>query len=140
MDTEFETKCNFFCSLTRQHDPALSFDEIWREIHTAKFSTDSFIRMFNTVLAFCHRRRLFITEEGYMGLGPEALEVGDRVAILLGGETPFVLRTAFQDYEYHGASSQYQLVGECYVRDMMSGEIIEVWKSGQLVSEDIVLV
>jgi len=37
-------------------------------------------------------RRLFVTEKGRLGLGPENLQQGEIVAILLGGQVPFILR------------------------------------------------
>jgi hypothetical protein len=85
-------------------------------------------------------RRMFITEAGHLGLGPGALNVGDSVAVLLGGMTPFVLRGVLHTNEKDSASNRYQLVGECYTHGMMNGEIIGRWKAGQFVAEDIVLV
>ncbi|KAF5676678.1 WW [Fusarium circinatum] len=40
----------------------------------------------------CAHRSLFITYRGYMGLAPWNAQIGDKVAILHGGETPFILR------------------------------------------------
>jgi hypothetical protein len=37
-------------------------------------------------------RRFFTTEKSYMGLGPSALQCGDIVSVLFGGEVPYVLR------------------------------------------------
>lgn len=38
--------------------------------------------------------RFFITKQGFMGVGPPALGVGDRICVLFRGSTPFVLRLA----------------------------------------------
>jgi hypothetical protein len=51
-----------------------------------------------------------------MGLGPEHMEVGDIVVVLLGGPTPYVLRPVV------GSQSQYKFVGECYVFGLMDCE------------------
>ena len=55
------------------------------------------------------------TERGYYVLGPAALEVGDKVCVLLGGKVPFCLRPI---------GRSYLLVGECYVHGLMKGEAI----------------
>ncbi|KAF7592422.1 hypothetical protein BBP40_000270 [Aspergillus hancockii] len=64
----------------------------------------------------CSGRRLFITDAGMLGLGPAAMEPGDRLCILFGASTPFILRR-------HGQS--WQLIGECYVKCLMSGEFVK---------------
>jgi len=48
-------------------------------------------------------RRLIITKKGYIGMGPQGARIGDTVAVLQGGVTPFILRK----YNY-----MYRLVGE----------------------------
>jgi hypothetical protein len=64
-------------------------------------------------------RRLFATDKGYIGLAPAGTQVGDRVCILLGGHTPFLLRPSEQ------YSGRYRLVGECYVHGIMHGEALQ---------------
>ena len=58
-------------------------------------------------------RRLFVTEKGHLGLGPENLQHGDIVAILLGGQVPFILR---------GQAQECILIGECYAHGYLNGE------------------
>jgi len=70
-----------------------------------------------------HERRLFFTRDlAYIGLGPKILEKDDVICVLFGGATPFILRPS---------GSNYRLVGECYVFELMVGEAIEGWKSGK---------
>ena len=59
-------------------------------------------------------RRLFGTKEGRMGMGTCAAEVGDRIFILRGCNTPLILREC---------NSGWALVGECYVHGVMYGEV-----------------
>jgi len=66
------------------------------------------------VAAVCQFRRLIITKKGYIGLGPFSSKPGDRVCILIGGKTPFVLRKA--------ENGHHRLVGDAYVHGLMSGE------------------
>ncbi|OLN96739.1 Heterokaryon incompatibility protein 6, OR allele 4 [Colletotrichum chlorophyti] len=62
------------------------------------------------------RRAAFSTEDGWIGLGPDTMRKGDVIAILSGGDVPFVLRPT-QD--------GHTLVGECYVEGIMYGEILK---------------
>ena len=70
-------------------------------------------------------RRLFTTEEGYVGLASEAAKPQDQVCILLGCETPMFLRST--------ENGQYQVVGEGYVQGVMDAEALlgpypEYWR------------
>jgi hypothetical protein len=75
------------------------------------------------VISKCKYRRFFITEKGYLGLGPGYMELGDQVTILFGGETPFILRK-FEDH--------FKLIGESYIHGIMEGEVIQLWEAGEL--------
>lgn len=57
---------------------------------------------------------LFFTREGYMGLGPLDLKVGDSVCLLFGGLTPYILRDI--------GEGCHQFIGEAYVHGIMHGE------------------
>ncbi len=63
-------------------------------------------------------RRIFRTKRGFMGLGPNAAEIGDKVCVLLGGQVLYVLREGYE-------SSNFKFVGECYVHGMMDGQACE---------------
>ncbi|CAG7561909.1 unnamed protein product, partial [Fusarium equiseti] len=70
-----------------------------------------------------HERRLFFSRDlAYIGLGPKMLQKNDVICVLFGGATPFILRPS---------GSNYRLVGECYVFELMTGEAIQDWKSGK---------
>ncbi|KAN0120202.1 Heterokaryon incompatibility protein (HET) domain containing protein [Hyaloscypha variabilis] len=77
----------------------------------------------DTVMHKCMYRRFFITEKGYLGLGPGHMEVGDQVTVLFGGNTPFILRK-FEDH--------FKLTGESYIHGIMEGEVILLWEAGEL--------
>jgi len=62
--------------------------------------------------------RCFITNRGYIGVGPAAMEEDDKVVIFDGSTVPSVLRW---DCSRNGAR-MYKLVGECYVHGLMQGE------------------
>jgi len=69
-------------------------------------------------------RRLFLTQEGYFGCGPQALAVDDEVWILGGADTPMVLRKL--------PSGGYRLIGETYVHGVMHGEAVASVTQAQL--------
>ena len=61
-------------------------------------------------------RHLFTTEEGYIGVAPEAVKIGDQVCVILGCESPLLLRLQ--------ENGMYVVIGECYIHGLMSGEAL----------------
>jgi hypothetical protein len=61
-------------------------------------------------------RCVFVSEKGYLGLGPKAAQKGDIISVLLGGDLVYILREKGLDAEF---------VGESYVHGLMDGEAIE---------------
>jgi hypothetical protein len=61
-------------------------------------------------------RRMFITQNGLLGLGPRVLATDDVVCFIYGCGVPLVLRPT-QD-------AQYRLVGEAYVHSIMDGQFL----------------
>lgn len=61
------------------------------------------------------KRAFFVTEKGYMGLGPSNMEEGDFLYVLSGGQVPFILRPTT-------LVEGFSLVGESYVHGIMDGE------------------
>ena len=57
--------------------------------------------------------------KGYVGLVPEATIPEDRIAILRGVKTPFIIRDPSADSSYH------RVVGCAYIHGMMNGEALE---------------
>jgi hypothetical protein len=78
----------------------------------------------------CGKRHFCVTERGYMGLVPPDSRPGDEIVIILGVRTPMVLRRV------DNGNRKYALVGECYVHDMMNGEMLNVG----LVAEDYMII
>ncbi|KAH8653956.1 heterokaryon incompatibility protein-domain-containing protein [Tricladium varicosporioides] len=73
----------------------------------------------------------FLTKSGLMGIGPRAMETGDIVAVLYGGQTPYILRPVAADH--------FLFVGACYVEGIMSGEAINMVEGGKLEAESFTL-
>ncbi|KAI0850103.1 heterokaryon incompatibility protein-domain-containing protein [Daldinia vernicosa] len=60
-------------------------------------------------------RKVLISEEGYLVLGPRLTEPGDIVAFLDGGRVPFILRPS--------PDGSFRLVGEAYMFGVMDREV-----------------
>ena len=73
-------------------------------------------RRYAAALQRLMNRRLFITESGHLGLGPSSMMSGDTVAILFGGNVPYILRPL--------ENGQWHFVGECYLDGYMRGEAL----------------
>ena len=59
----------------------------------------------------------FSLSNGMLGLAPNTMEPGDKVFIIIGCETPIILRDAG-----HG---EYRIIGDAYVYGVMDGELVE---------------
>ncbi|KAI0439565.1 heterokaryon incompatibility protein-domain-containing protein [Xylaria telfairii] len=66
-------------------------------------------------------RRPFKSNNGYVGLGPTDLAVGDTIAIPYGSPVPFAFREVKERED-----STYRLVGELFVFGIMDGEFMKV--------------
>ncbi|KAF9875134.1 hypothetical protein CkaCkLH20_07400 [Colletotrichum karsti] len=77
-------------------------------------------------------RRFFVTEQGYLGIGPKDAQEGDFVAILLTAEVPFILRECGED--------KFKVVGETYVSGIMNGEAVDQSINGERDAKRIKLV
>lgn len=70
------------------------------------------------VHSLSYNRRVFLTRDGRLGLGPKMMQPGDEIVALFGGRMPFVLRPRLD---------HHLLVGDCYIRDdnLMWGKMTE---------------
>lgn len=79
-------------------------------------------------LALCvGGRRFCITNKGYMGMVPPLCKPSDLVCIIMGAETPYIIRRSSNDDD-----TSYEIVGECYIHGMMDGEMLETGEVEQL--------
>ena len=68
----------------------------------------------NQLRRLLHNRSLFVTKDGYLGLGPPAMRDTDQVVVIPGFRYPVLLRKLY-------GSNKFQLVGACYVSGIMNG-------------------
>ena len=72
----------------------------------------------------CTNRKFLVTSDGRIGLGPKAMQKGDKVVLLCYGSTPYVLRPL---------ADRCLFLGETYVSGMMHGEVsAEILARGDL--------
>lgn len=94
----------------RKHPPALG---------ALNLTVDNEVRAasqwFWAFMQAANRRRFFVTDTGFIGIGPRQSREDDVVAILYGGMWPFVLRHC---------DGYYQLLGAAYVHGTMNGEAV----------------
>jgi hypothetical protein len=86
----------------------------WDESETLQLPSEG-QEFYNALRRKHGRRRLFVTANRYLGLGPAAMAIGDEVWLLAGSGAAMVLR---------GTESEdvFRLVGAAYVHGIMNGE------------------
>ena len=68
-------------------------------------------------------RKFVVTENARFGFAPERCQTGDLIAILAGGNIPFVLRPA--GVEGSPPKQWYCLIGDSYIHGIMDGEAFD---------------
>lgn len=97
---------------------------------------DSFIEnlsineTYHSIRQMVINQAFFVTQDGYIGLGPPTVLADDAVWVLFGANVPFVLRpqrdTTLQDPDEPRLSSgSYQFVGDAFVCGIMDSEAVE---------------
>jgi hypothetical protein len=84
----------------------------------------------SAVVRASNNRMLCITSNGYIVLASAQAEEGDLICILLGGQTPFILRKG---------DRQHYLIGACYVHGIMDGEAMKELYEGKYEIQDFVI-
>jgi hypothetical protein len=103
-------------------------------------------------VSYTENRTFFITQKGYIGLGPPGIREGDVITILAGSSVPYILRPLSEDFHIIGErgrgpvtirreayfqmpngerkdfllrerEERFKLVGEGYVQGLMKGEV-----------------
>ncbi|MCJ1326506.1 hypothetical protein MMC10_003170 [Thelotrema lepadinum] len=95
-------------------------------------SNDANIKLHNDILTeYPSTRWFFLTEDGYMGLGPFHMETRDLICVLAGGKMPFVLRAINESCETGGLEQYcYQFQGFAYVHGFMDGFAVQGLEEG----------
>lgn len=75
-------------------------------------------------------RCFFVTRNGWLGIGPKTMEVGDEIAVFFYCPTPYALRRKADMYEF---------VGETYVHGLMYGEALRMLEKGEVKEQSYVI-
>lgn len=98
----------------------------------------------------CHKRRLFVTSKGRLGIGPSGTSIGDEVCVLEGSAVPSILRRwrdvtrllpggsfSRKPFDY---DRPYYYIGQAVISDLMhtsSEDISERILTGDIMLKDI---
>ena len=125
---DLEMNSNGFCHQATETSRD-AYDFIKKDLEVRNiFASEPSIEKLNywNVMETLHYRRPFITENGYVGLGPKHLDKDDVVVVFLGARFPYILRKSL--------SAGWTLVGEAYVHGIMYGEFMEEEKKEEVFS------
>ena len=98
----------------------------------SKYNRGAVLRTTMDMQDWTARRSFFITDKGYVGLCPKIARPGDTCIVFCGGFTPFVIRPRSSDMKF-------QMVGECYIHGIMTGELSKEIAAGSLALQHIIL-
>jgi hypothetical protein len=87
----------------------------------------------NTIRPNVGRRRLFVTKERMIGLGPAGMKEGDGVWVFPGAGALFILRKCKDDE----GDMRYSFIGDAYVHGAMDGEAVD---GKEVEMSDVILV
>ncbi|CZR52815.1 uncharacterized protein PAC_02692 [Phialocephala subalpina] len=93
------------------------------------------------VLGWQRNRHAFMSEKGFMGLGPVGIREGDLIVVFRGGKFVYVLRSV-DDHGKEGGEPCFELVGEAYVHGIMYGELFREGEqtNGEIEEREFVLI
>jgi hypothetical protein len=107
------------------------FEDFFPRSGGQRMNTKATLACIRLVMLSLGHRALITTETGYLGLAPIAVRPGDVVAILSSCKCPVVLRPCY--------NSMFQVVGECYIHELMDGEILNQERDGHVSQREFIL-
>ena len=119
---------NFMRVVHSQNDPDCIASSAWHLFERIGVDGIKSARFQTTLIRTGNNRKFFITDQGYMGIGAYLMEPGDKVCVLFGGATPYIVRPT-------SVPGEYLFLGECYVHGLMDGEAIKLWEEGKVKSQ-----
>lgn len=82
-----------------------------------------------SIRSFAVNQTFFITERGYVGLGPHNAKPGDDVCVAFGSNVPFLLRHINEELD----SKNFALVGDADVHEIMDSGVVRKMEGEQSV-------
>ncbi|KAL9104257.1 MAG: hypothetical protein Q9187_008924, partial [Circinaria calcarea] len=80
------------------------------------FPATAWTGVLESISTMINNMHMFLTEQGYLGIGHRGFQVGDVVCIFSGGEVPFLLQPELC------RDGTWKFHSECYVHGVMDGE------------------
>ncbi|KAF2028166.1 hypothetical protein EK21DRAFT_70251 [Setomelanomma holmii] len=116
--------------------PVARADDIYLELETllegqGRYSPNS--ELWESVCGMVPNHVFFVTQSGYISIGPPDTQPGDEVWVLYGGQVPFILRPTDQSDESNEANL-FRLVGDAYVHGIMDGEAVQAGHVARTIS------
>jgi hypothetical protein len=104
-------------------------------------SNDHVFAVESVVGTILNGKRLFVSEKGYIGWGPEKTKVGDVIVVMNGGEMPFIVRQieGMPLGSIEKGALDCTLVGETYVHGLMNGQALKAVEKGKLNTQKFML-
>lgn len=90
---------------------------------------DGMRTLFNYLVLF-GKHAFFLTHNGYLGIGPPRMNVGDRICLVQESNFPSLLRKVGPHWAY---------VGTCYVQGLSDGEPLQMINAKEVEVEDLIL-
>ncbi|CAG9988039.1 unnamed protein product [Clonostachys byssicola] len=97
-------------------------DQAWGQFSSLAFRAEQVIHGLTVNMV------MFMTDSGYIGIGPPQTKVGDEVWCLFGGSIPFVVRSTGKTCAVRKGETEtslWEVLGNCYVHGIMNGEIAD---------------
>ena len=106
-----------------------------------RFSRDDGGLMFLVTVRDLHvERSFFQSSSEYIDFVPASAMIENKIPVLSGGKTPFVLRPYRKESEDDDSHSlEYIFIGHAYVHELMNEEIIDMVERGDLKMQILVL-
>jgi hypothetical protein len=92
------------------------------ELLTSLLNKNTASSIYSSLCGMVPNQVFFVTNRGYMGIGPPGTRPGDQVWVLCGGQVPFVMRKLKRNNFTDAKSCERALVGDAYVHGVMDGE------------------
>ncbi|KAF2007282.1 HET-domain-containing protein [Amniculicola lignicola CBS 123094] len=101
---------------------AMTNSEFWLRHTKQKEEVETNIGgLYRTGMYGMRNKRPFLTQEGYVGLGPLYVQPKDIVVVFKGASIPYIIRPL----KSNDGEKRYRFLCECYCDGIMDGEIVE---------------
>lgn len=119
------------------------FEKWWKWMKTSNLAHDNAEIAAGSHATLCAttHRRFFVTEKGYMGIGPAATLKSDLVVVIDGSHLPTIFRETSEIAEIdRRKESSFKVLGDSFVQGLVNGEAVAMINNGELGVRRFILV